>query len=249
MVPVPDGVPLEHASFTTLGSIALHAVRTANIGLGETVAVIGLGIVGQLVAQLARLQGGTVVGIDLKPERIALVRELGAEFAIAPTGGGGDSLAHQWPGSGLRDRCRRSKIRRALSSGARDLRRPRASGDCRRGPIDFPWHEMYMKEIKLFMSRAYGPGSYDPAYEKRGQDYPVSYVRWTENRNMEEFLRLVAAGRVSLAPLVTHRFTARGCGEAYQTILEPAAKSLAVILQYPSCGRCRARTVRSAAPR
>lgn len=234
VVPVPDGVPLEHASFTTLGSIALHAVRTANIGLGETVAVIGLGIVGQLVAQLARLQGGTVVGIDLKPERIALVRELGAEFAIAPqaaaeirsltNGRGADCVI----------------VAAAAKSAAPCLQALEICAD--RGrlvivgavPIDFPWHEMYMKEIKLFMSRAYGPGSYDPAYEKRGQDYPVSYVRWTENRNMEEFLRLVAAGRVSLAPLVTHRFKIEDAASAYQTILEPAAKSLAVILQYPS---------------
>src|SRR6185436_11099457 len=93
---------------------------------------------------------------------------------------------------------------------------------------------MYMKEIQLFMSRAYGPGSYDPAYEKQGRDYPFSYVRWTENRNMEEFLRLVASGGVALRPLITHRFPLEDAPQAYRTIMDPTGGSLAVILDYPS---------------
>jgi predicted dehydrogenase len=209
-------------------------VRTANIGLGESVAVIGLGIVGQLIAQLARLQGGSVVGIDLRPERITLARELGADYAIAPQATGEVRSLTNGRGADC------VIVAAAAKSAAPCLQALEMCAD--RGrlvivgavPIDFPWHEMYMKEIKLFMSRAYGPGSYDPTYEKRGQDYPVSYVRWTENRNMEEFLRLVAAGRVSVGPLVTHRFRIEEAATAYQTILEPSAKSLAVILHYPS---------------
>ena len=100
--------------------------------------------------------------------------------------------------------------------------------------MEFPWEQMYRKEIQLLMARAYGPGSYDPLYEQKGQDYPLPYVRWTENRNMEEFMRLVASGRVNVERLVTHRFVLDEAPQAYQTILDPAAASLAVLLRYPA---------------
>ncbi len=100
--------------------------------------------------------------------------------------------------------------------------------------MSFPWNDMYLKEIQVFMSRAYGPGSYDAAYEKQGRDFPVSYVRWTENRNMDEFLRLVSLDRVQVEPLVTHRFPLREAATAYETILDPASGSLAVLLRYPA---------------
>jgi predicted dehydrogenase len=234
LVPVPDGLPLEHAPFATLGSIAMHAVRIADAGLGETVAVIGLGIVGQLVAQLARLQGATVVGIDLRPERTALAKELGAHAVLSPeqaaeiktlTGGRGADVVI---------------VAAAAKSPAPCLQALDICAD--RGrlvivgavPVEFPWHEMYMKEIQLFMSRAYGPGSYDADYEKKGRDYPITYVRWTENRNMAEFLRLAAQGRVQLGPLVTHQFAIDDAADAYKTILDPASGSLAVLLRYPT---------------
>ena len=234
VVRVPEGVSLDQACFATLGSIALNAVRIANIGLGETVAIIGLGIVGQLVAQLARLQGGTVAAIDLKPERIDLAKELGADYGLSAqtaeeirsitSGRGADCVivaaASKSPAPALQalDIC--ADRGRLVIVGA--------------VPLEFPWHAMYMKEITLLMSRAYGPGSYDAAYERRGQDYPISYVRWTENRNMAEFLRLVASGRVKLAPLVTHEFPIDDAAKAYETILDPAARSVAVRLRYPA---------------
>ncbi len=98
--------------------------------------------------------------------------------------------------------------------------------------MSFPWNDMYLKEIQLYMARAYGPGSYDSAYEKQGRDYPFAYVRWTENRNMEEFLRLVGRGDVELDPLITHRFPLADGPKAYSTIMDPASNSLAVLLQY-----------------
>ena len=233
VVPVPDGVPLQEACFATLGSIALHAVRTANIGLGETVAVIGLGIVGQLVAQLARLQGAIVIGIDLKPERTDLARRLGAAYALSPDAAG-EILSHT---DGRGADC--VIVAAAAKSPAPCLQALEICADRGRMiivgavPVEFPWHQMYMKEIRLLMSRAYGPGSYDPVYEKKGQDYPVSYVRWTENRNMAEFLRLVSTGAVNLKPLITHEYHITEAATAYQTILDPAAHSLAVVLRYP----------------
>ena len=232
----PTGVACEHACFATLGSIAMNAVRTARIELGDVVAVIGLGLVGQLVAQLVRLQGGVVVGIDLNGR----ARGHGARA-----------------GRRSRNRRRRRRWKRcaALTNGrgvdcaivAAASKSPapaqHALSLCRdRGRIcivgavgmEFPWNDMYLKEIQLYMSRAYGPGSYDASYEKQGRDYPLPYVRWTENRNMEEFLRLIAAGRIDVRPLITHEFPLDEAAKAYDTIFDPAADSLAVLLRYPA---------------
>lgn len=232
---VPAEVPFQQACFTTLGSIALNAVRVAQVGVGDVVAVIGVGLVGQLVAQLARLQGAVVVAIDLKPERIELARELGADCAVS------GAVAAEAVNAVTNGRGADCVIVAAAAKSAAPCQQ--ALRLCRdRGrmvivgavEIELPWHEMYLKEIQVFMSRAYGPGSYDSMYEKQGRDYPVSYVRWTEQRNMEEFLRLVAQGRVKLEPLITHHFPLEQAAEAYQTIMNPAANSLAVVLRYPS---------------
>jgi predicted dehydrogenase/threonine dehydrogenase-like Zn-dependent dehydrogenase len=233
---IPAEVPFEHACFATLGSIAMNAVRIAQIGLGDTVAVIGLGLVGQLAAQLARLQGGRVIAMDLKPERVTLAATLGAQHAI---NGGREAVLGLTGGRGAD--C---VILAAASKSAAPCQL--AQDICRDrgriivvGAVDmhFQWNDMYMKEIQLFMSRAYGPGSYDPLYERKGQDYPLPYVRWTENRNMEEFLRLVAAGDVRLQPLITHEMPLEKAPEAYQTIMNPALDSLAVLLRYAAADK------------
>ena len=248
---VPDGVPFEHACFATLGSIALNAVRTADIELGETVAIIGLGLVGQLIAQLARLQGAVVVGVDLKPERAHLATQLGAPYTV-----GGRGLADTI-GSVTNGRGADCVIIAAAAKSAGPCHQ--ALQICRdRGRIvvvgavdmSFPWNDMYRKEVRVLMSRAYGPGSYDAAYERRGQDYPLPYVRWTENRNMEEFLRLVDSGQVRLQPLISHQFPLAEAPEAYRTVLDAASGSLAVLLKYSSGGAVAtpAKRVELAAP-
>lgn len=232
---VPDALPLDAAAFATLGAIAMNGVRSANVALGETVAVIGLGLVGQLTAQLARLQGGRVIGVDLRPERTRLAAELGAEHALQ---GGADleqAVSALTGGRGVD--C--VFVAAAAKSSAPCEQALRICRDRGRivvlGAVEmsFPWLEMYLKEIQLFMARAYGPGSYDPVYEKKGQDYPYAYVRWTENRNMEEFLRLVSSGSVQVSPLVTHRFALDDAPKAYETIMQPGSTSLAVLLEYP----------------
>ena len=236
VVKVPDEVSFEHACFTTLGSIAMNAVRTASIGMGDVVAVIGLGLVGQLIARLIRLQGGVAIAIDLKADRVELARKLGADHALpggpqiheeikAITGGRGVDCAIVAAAAKSSAPCRQ-----ALQI-CRDRGRMVIVGAVE---IDFPWDEMYMKEIQLFMSRAYGPGSYDADYEKRGRDYPISYVRWTSKRNMEEFLRLVALERIDLQSLITHQFPLEEAASAYQTVLDPFSGSLAVLLRYPA---------------
>jgi predicted dehydrogenase len=235
VVKVPDTVDFEHACFTTLGSIALNSVRIATIGVGDVVAVIGLGLVGQLVAQIVRAQGGVVVAIDMKNDRVELAKSIGADFALPGGPSVPSEVAALTDGRGVD--C---VIVAAAAKTAAPLQQ--AVKICRdRGrivvvgamPMDIPRDEMYIKELQLLMSRAYGPGSYDPVYEKQGQDYPLPYVRWTENRNMAEFLRLVAKGIVIVEPLISHRFALEDAAQAYQTIMNPAANSLAVILSYP----------------
>jgi predicted dehydrogenase len=234
VAPVSDAVSLEHACFATLGSIAMNAVRIAGIGLGDRVAVIGLGLVGQLIAQLARLQGAIVIATDLKPERLDLAAKLGAHHPIS----GGTALAQQ-VGAVTDGKGADCVIVAAAAKSPGPCQQ--ALAICRDpgrivvvGAVEmsFPWNDMYLKEIQLFMSRAYGPGSYDPTYEKEGHDYPFGYVRWTENRNMEEFLRLVGHGQVQLQPLITHHFALEEGPKAYDTIMDPASKSLAVLLRY-----------------
>jgi len=231
---IPADVSFDHACFTTLGSIALNAVRIANISLGERVAVIGLGLVGQLVAQLARLQGGFVLATDLKPDRVELARQLGSDVALAGSSELSDQIRGLTNGQGVD--C--VIIAAAAKSDAPcriavDICRDRGRiVDVGAVELNFPWYETYLKEIQVLMARAYGPGSYDPAYERQGQDYPFPYVRWTENRNMEEFLRLVSQGRVKLHPLITHRFPLEDASKAYQTIMDPSTNSLAVLMKY-----------------
>jgi predicted dehydrogenase/threonine dehydrogenase-like Zn-dependent dehydrogenase len=236
VVKVPAVVPFEQACFTTLGSIALNSVRIGSITVGDVVAVIGLGLVGQLVAQIVRAQGGIVTAIDMKMDRVELAKSMGADHALP----GGPTVPAEV--SALTDgRGVDCVIVAAAAKTSAPLQQ--AVKICRdRGrivvvgamPLDVPRDEMYLKELQLLMSRAYGPGSYDPVYEKQGQDYPFAYVRWTENRNMSEFLRLVAKKAVEVESLITHRFALEDAPKAYQTIMNPAENSLAVILNYPA---------------
>ena len=202
---IPPSVDARHAAFVTLGAIALHGVRKANPTLGETALVIGLGLVGQLAAQLLRISGAKVAVSDLDPARIKTALDLGADLALSPdqdpvvalatwTGGWGVDLVLIAAATGSSDPVRTSA--RLL----RDRGRVVVVGDVglelERGPF-------YMKELDFSISRSYGPGRYDPVYEEGGVDYPVGYVRWTEGRNLVAVLDLIARSRLVVEPLIT----------------------------------------------
>jgi len=233
---VPDNVGFEDACFTTLGAIAMNAVRQANVQVGETVVVMGLGLVGQLVTQIVRCQGGIVIATDLMEDRVQLASETGSDHGVKA----GDTAVDEIEGltGGRGADCVivavASQSAGPVQEAARMCRergRIVVVGAC---PLELNRDVMYVKELTLLMARAYGPGSYDPSYEKSGIDYPYAFVRWTENRNMEEFLRLISTGKISVKRLVTHEFELENAAEGYATIMDPVSKSLAVLLRYPA---------------
>jgi predicted dehydrogenase/threonine dehydrogenase-like Zn-dependent dehydrogenase len=236
---IPENVAFPDAAFATLGAIALNAVRTAQIGIGDSVAVIGLGLVGQLIAQLARAQGASVSGVDLRQDRVELGKKLGLNHGFSEPSTVQDAVLGITSGRGadcvfIAAAAKSDGPCRTALSVCRDRGRIVVVGAVQ---MSFPWDQMYLKEIQLFMARAYGPGSYDPEYEKRGRDYPISYVRWTENRNMEEFLRLISVGQVDVKPLISHVYPLGEAPAAYQAIMDPSSVSLAMVLRYPQADR------------
>ena len=232
---VPDSVDDDRAAFTVLGAIALQGVRLAQPTLGESVAVIGLGLVGLLTVQILRANGCRVLGIDLHADRLALARGFGAE--TVDLGKGADPLAAAAAFS------RGLGIDAVLITASTSSSEPvaQAAKMCRkRGRIvlvgvtglELSRADFYEKELSFQVSCSYGPGRYDAEYEEGGHDYPVGFVRWTEQRNFEAVLDLMAAGRIDVAPLVTHRYALERAGEAYD-LLASGAPSLGIVLQYP----------------
>ena len=231
---LPDEVDFESGAFGTLGAIALHGFRLGDVALGEYVAVIGLGLLGLLAVQIARAAGCRVLGIDLDAERVARAQAMGIEAVerqAAPdagrafTGGRGFDLVQICADTPSNDTVE------LAGEIARDRGRVVSTGVV--GTL-LPRKTYYEKEVNFIISRSYGPGRYDPAYEEAGIDYPAAYVRWTEGRNLEGFLQLLARGSVEVMPLITHRFPIDQAMEAYRLIRgEDGGAFLAVLIQYP----------------
>jgi predicted dehydrogenase/threonine dehydrogenase-like Zn-dependent dehydrogenase len=234
-VRLPAQVNFDAAAFSTLGAIALQGVRLTEPTLGESVVVIGLGLIGQLAVQLLKANGCRVFGIDLDEKKIELARQFGADMGCAP-GNDTKRSVMEWS----RGRGADAVLITAASSSnqpvelAGEISRPKgrvvvvgAVG------LNIPRKPYYDRELTFKVSMSYGPGRYDPEYEERGHDYPVGYVRWTEGRNIEAFLDLLAEGRVNVEPLITHRFKLAESERAYELITgnEPY---LGVVLQYDS---------------
>jgi predicted dehydrogenase len=241
-VHIPSHVSMAAASLTTIGAIALQGFRQADVGIGETVAVIGAGLVGVLTMQIARAAGCRVVAIDLSPQRVQRAAEFGAHLAVAAI----DPMLV----SSIKEFSRYG-VDAAILTAATDSAEPAemAAKILRdRGRIiivgavgiGVSRNNMYMKELSLALSRSYGPGRYDPQYEEGGIDYPIGYVRWTERRNMEAFLDLLATGQIDVAPLIEHRYSIDEGAKAYAGLKNG---SYTAILEYSGASAAPQRTL------
>jgi predicted dehydrogenase/threonine dehydrogenase-like Zn-dependent dehydrogenase len=232
---IPDGVPFESAAYATVGAIALHGVRRAEAQVGERIGVIGLGLVGQLAVHILAAAGCRPVGIDLDLQAVRLAAEVGAVAFERQRDGLQQAVLNETGGLGLDAVlvCAASRSADPLSLAAR-LARERGRivviGDV---PVEADRALLYEKELELRFSRSYGPGRYDRDYEERGRDLPPAYVRWTEQRNLEAFLELVATGRVDPAPLTTHRYPVDDAEQAYATLREGGDdRPFGIVLEY-----------------
>lgn len=234
-VVLPEGLSFDNASTVTLGAIALQGVRRASPTLGECFAVIGLGILGQLTVQLLKANGCRAIGIDVSRDRIALALELGMSLGLHPDDAGFEHVARLTNGLGVdgviitaatpSDTVVSSAFRLCRKKGRVVL-----VGDV---GLHLNRADFYVKEIDFLISSSYGPGRYDHRYEEQGLDYPVAYVRWTENRNMSEYLRLLAEKRVQVDPLISARYPIHAAEEAYTSLTDAAVKPMMVLLTYP----------------
>lgn len=234
-VRLPDSVSFDAAAFGTLGAIAMQGVRLAELTLGESVAVIGLGLIGQLTVQMLKAHGCRVFGIDLDQNKIELAQKFGAEGGCLP-----DEDAKRRVLTWSRGRGADAVLITAATESnqpielAGEISRPKgrvvAVGAV---GLTLPRQTYYNRELTFKISMSYGPGRYDPEYEERGHDYPFGYVRWTEGRNIEAFLDLLADGRIDVGRLTTHRFRLDETERAYQLITgELNEPYLGVVLQY-----------------
>ena len=242
-VAIPAGVDDEDASFVTLGAIALQGVRQAAPTLGERIVVMGLGLIGLLTVQILKANGCKVIGFDPNAERARLAGELGADVAVSAalpeivasfTGGHGADAVIVTASSKSSD---------PLNIAAEISRMKGRIVVVGLVGMTIDREPFYKRELELKLSMSYGPGRHDPAYEIAGHDYPLPYVRWTEQRNMEAFLGLIADGRVTPKALVTHRFAIAEAEKAY-ALMESGEPHLAILLTYPdSAGRVVERQV------
>jgi threonine dehydrogenase-like Zn-dependent dehydrogenase len=240
---VPSHVSAEEAAFAGLGAIAIHALRVADLRFGESAVVVGLGILGNIIAQISNAAAYRTIGFDLNGERAARLRQQGQtqgngqghglsyvydeqsqleESLAEATGGiGADAviLCASGPGEPL--------INRALQW-IRDRGKIVIVGDL---TMEYNRGLMFGKEAQMLISRAGGPGRYDAQYERDNRDYPIGYVRWTEGRNIGEYIRLLAEGRISVKPLITNIYPLERASEAY-TNYENPTQTIATLIKY-----------------
>ncbi len=233
MVTIPKGVSFEQAAFATVGAIALQGFRLAEVQVGSKVAVIGLGLLGLLATGIAAAAGCEVIGIDLDPDRVALAAAMGAQTAVQRKQAV-EAASVFSRGRGV------DAVLICADTTNNDPVKLAGEIACDRGKVvavgavglDVPRKTYYEKELSVIISRSYGPGRYDPNFEEKGQDYPVGYVRWTETRNIEAFLDLLAAGKLDVSPLISHRIPIEEGKQAYD-LITGEAPYLGVLLTYP----------------
>jgi hypothetical protein len=231
---VPPGVSADEAAFTPIAAIALQGIRLAQPSLGETVVVTGLGLIGLLAVQLLRANGCRVIGIDFDRMKLDLARSFGAEVVDLASGSDPVATAHAL--------TRGCGVDAVVVTAATNSSEPvhQAAQMCRkRGRIvlvgatglDLKRSDFYEKELTFQVSCSYGPGRYDRSYEDQGRDYPVGFVRWTEQRNFEAVLEMLATGKLVVGRLISHRFPIQEAGAAYELLSGPGP-SLGILLEY-----------------
>ncbi|MBI3351075.1 MAG: bi-domain-containing oxidoreductase [Nitrospirae bacterium] len=233
---IPESVSDEEGAFTVIGAIALQGIRLAQPTLGEFFVVTGLGLIGLITVQILKAQGCHVLGIDFDSEKLKLAGHFGAETVNLSAG--------EDPIAGAMAFSRGRGVDGVLITASTKSNEPmhQAALMCRKKGrivlvgvvgLELSRGDFFEKELTFQVSCSYGPGRYDPAYEEKGQDYPVGYVRWTEQRNFEAVLDLLASKKLDVNPLISHRFPLDKAGEAYQ-LVGGSDPSLGILLQYPS---------------
>jgi predicted dehydrogenase/threonine dehydrogenase-like Zn-dependent dehydrogenase len=235
LVKIPDDVDFDSASTVALGAIALQGVRRANVTLGEYVAVIGLGILGQITVQLLKANGCRVIGVDLDERRLQKALELGMNKGTNPENDDILKIATSFSnGYG---------IDAVIITAATNSKAPLAQAFqmCRKKGrvvlvgvvgMEINREDMYKKELDFLIATSYGPGRYDEQYEQKGIDYPYAYVRWTENRNMEEYLKLIADQKINIKPLIEQEYKIEDAPLAYEELMTSETKPLITLLKY-----------------
>jgi predicted dehydrogenase/threonine dehydrogenase-like Zn-dependent dehydrogenase len=234
-VPVPEAVSDRDAATVTLGAIALQGVRRLQPTLGESVVVIGLGVIGQITVQLLKSAGARVIGVDIDRKRLAEAVTLGLDAAVHP-----DDTEPTVQAARLTDGYGADGVIVTAASASNEIMSS-AFRMCRRKArvvlvgdvgLDLERADIYAKELDFLVSTSYGPGRYDRTYEEAGLDYPIAYVRWTENRNLAEYLRQIADGRVRLDKMAGAEFPVDRAGDAYRTLSDAAERPLFAVLRY-----------------
>ncbi|TDD24105.1 oxidoreductase [Kribbella turkmenica] len=238
-VPVPDGVPPEQAAFSTVGAIAMHGVRQSEVQLGDTAVVIGLGLVGQLVVRLLVAAGVRVFGIDTVEDRCRMAEKAGALHCSSADEAGiavlERSLLEASNGLGADHvlLAAGGHSNGPVETAARLARDRARVVDIGKTKLDLPWNAYYDKELDVRFSRSYGPGRYDDRYELEGIDYPAGYVRWTERRNLECFVDLIAREQIDVGSLVARVFPIADATEVYQQLSSGALPGVGFLFEYP----------------
>lgn len=247
-VSMPDGLDFDRAATVTLGAIALQGVRRAQPTLGETAVVIGLGILGQITAQLLAANGCRVIGTDVDDKRIETARQNGMHVGLNARDDIVGRIVKLTDGMGA------DLVIITAASSSSDII-AQAFNACRRKArvvvvgdvgLNIARADIYAKELDVLISTSYGPGRYDPVYEEEGADYPFGYVRWTENRNMGEYLRQLRENALTLDNMLEPPVDIARAEEAYERLAAPGNKPLLVLLSYPDQGVAQSATLRIA---
>ncbi|PLW98389.1 MAG: oxidoreductase, partial [Marinilabiliales bacterium] len=234
-VKLQEHVKPEHAAFTTIAAIAMQGIRQADLRLGENCVIIGMGLLGQLTYKILEASGMYPIGIDISEEQVQAARKAGITHVHNRNAAGIEDLLMQHTKAQGADAV-------IITAGTSSLDPVNFAGTIARKkakvvivgavPTGFDRANYYKKELELIMSSSYGPGRYDPHYEEKGRDYPIGYVRWTENRNMQSFVDLLASGKLDISGLITHTFPLEEAEKAYNLIHEKAEPFTGILIQY-----------------